>query len=178
MKNSRFTWLSPAVLVGCGLLATSQVVGPLLAKDTVPYQGAGWGMPLELNIEWPSDDNPSGNVTGLLAEVGEATHFGRYTALLELDGYFIWEDDVLVLVWTGAFYQEAADGSTVTGHLEGREPLIAQPTPFTMVMTVDGGTGRFEGVTGLWEVSALSTGDYTYTAEGWIASVGSVRRRK
>ena len=178
MRNHRSSRLGVAALAVCGVLAAFALVPPLLAKDMVPYRGAGWGTPLELNVEWPSEENPSGRATGILAEFGEATHFGEYHALVGVDGYFVWEDDVLVLIWTGAFYQEAADGSSVIGHLVGREPLIDTPTPFTMAITIVGGTGRFEGATGYWEVSALAAGDYTYTAEGWISSVGSTRSRR
>lgn len=150
----------------------------LLAKDRVPYRATGYGVPVELIIEWPSEANPSGSAMGWAEEVGQATHFGSYVATIAVDGYFVWEDGLLVLVWTGSFVQYAADGSSVIGHLTGREPLLPAPTPFTMTITIEGGTGRFAGATGGWEVYALSTGDYTCTAEGWISSVGSLKSKK
>jgi hypothetical protein len=172
MKISRSGSLCVAALAGCALLAVSSLSPRLIAKDMVPYRGAGHGTALELNF----DEN--GNVTAILVETGQATHFGQYRARLDCTGWIGLEGDVSVLYWTGTYVQVAADGSSVTAYATGREPLVPFPAPFTMTITITSGTGRFEGATGSWEMSAISTGDYTYTTEGTISSIGSARSGK
>jgi hypothetical protein len=132
-----------------------------------------------LIIIWPTPLDPDGYGWANWTETGEATHFGKYQATATVEGWFEFEDGLPVLVWTGTYVQVAADGSTITAEItEGREPLIPAPTPFTMTITITEGTGRFLGATGSWTMFALSTGDFTYTTEGMITSIGSVRSRK
>jgi hypothetical protein len=180
VKISRSGSLSFAAFAGCALLAFASPSPQLLAGEMVPYFGTGWGAPVgSLHIVMPTPGNPKGAVWGTLSEIGEATHFGRYQAQCDITGYFGYEGAQFVLYFSGTYVQIAADGSSIIASVtNGREPLVPAPTPFTMTITIVEGTGRFKGATGSWEMSALATGDYTYTTKGMISSVGSVRSRK
>ena len=179
MRINRCGSLYIAALAGCALLVTSALSPELIAKDMVPYKGAGWGTPLWVEELPPTDEHPYGGLGGLLAETGEATHFGQYNARLLLIGYYEYdlEEEVWVLVMTGQYVQTAADGSSITADLTGREVVVPDgpPFPLTLTIRITGGTGRFEGATGSWEITGAASGDYTYTAEGTISSVGSLR---
>lgn len=178
MKTNRQLSLRTVTLAGCALLALHSLSPQLAAKELVPYKATGWGMPLEFNIIWPTDEEPDGRVWGTLYEIGNATHLGNYEAQADIVGYFGYEGEQFMLYFSGTYVQVAADGSTITASLTGREPMLPFPCPFTMTMTIVEGTGRFKGASGSWDVSAISTGDYTFAAEGMISSVGSLRSKK
>ncbi len=67
----------------------------------------------------------------IVEEIGEATHFGRYTC----SGGGTFDSDLYL---TGSGEQIAANGDKVFWEIEG--------PPF--ILTYAGGTGRFEGATG------------------------------
>lgn len=182
MRIRRSRSLCIAALAGCAFLVTAALSPELLAKGMVPYHGAGWGTPLLVEELPPTDEHPYGGLGGILAETGEATHFGHYRAQLVFIGYYDYDPEAQawVLVLTGQYVQTAADGSFIVAALTGREVLVpgGPPFPLTFTIWVTGGAGRFEGATGSWEITGAASGDYTYTAEGSLSSVGSLRGRK
>jgi hypothetical protein len=73
--------------------------------------------------------------TGAIDYVGNATHLGRLTAVLNPDD---------------TFTKTAADGATLSGY-------VTPQSATTGTITITGGTGRFEGATGL-ETYVVSVG--------------------
>lgn len=182
MNINQLCSLRFAALVGGTWLMAGTLLPELVAKEFVPYRGSGWGTPLVIESLPPTEEYPYGGLTGVFVESGQATHFGHYTVWWEFTGYFDFDEDeqVWVFLFGGRYTQTAADGSSVIGVVTAREviPPDGPPWYFTGTIQITEGTGRFEGVSGAWEMVGESTGDYTYTTEGMIASVGSLQSRK
>lgn len=73
---------------------------------------------------------------------------------------------------TGTTTLTAADGSTITGSLQGQGVRRAgQPTQVTEVTTITGGTGRFSGASGQYTLTRQTdeaTGRSTGTLDGTV----------
>lgn len=174
MKRSTSRSFCIAALASWAMLAPASLLPDLMAKDMVPYRGTGYGVPVDVQ------PLPDGSLKFITAETGQATHFGRYEAQMEVIATFgLDAEGRFGLVLEGQYLQTASDGSSIRAVLSGFEWLdVSPPYPMIINIKITEGTGRFEGAVGSWQMMAESTGDYTYTTEGVISSVGSLRSRK
>jgi hypothetical protein len=163
----RVTWKAGLVLAAFALLYCS---GPVVAKDQVPFKGT---LQTTAIVElFPG---------GFNAEIeggGQATHLGRYT----------WESAHTVLFTTpfftvtgGDLTLTAANGDQLFGTYSGTSQFIGlNLLSFTLNITIDDGTGRFEGATGTIIATGVvnTTGDNPSIATlvGTISSVGSNKK--
>ena len=166
--------------VVAGLLLVSGLAPIVQAGDMVPYRAEAWGYGEEFvqHAPAPEEGHPWIWYTGIMIEIGEATHFGCYTTRYEIIGdLVVGEDGVLAIEFVGTFVQTAADGSSVSGILTITEILVPGGPPFPSYgyAEIVSGTGRFEGATGSWQIFMEAHGDYDAVAVGSISSVGSLK---
>lgn len=88
--------------------------------------------------------------TGVLSYVGKATHFGKLTATLDTT--------------TNVFTKTAANGDTAVG-------FVTHASQTTGSITLTGGTGRFDGVTGFstYVISVDAAGTTTVDVTGTLS---------
>jgi hypothetical protein len=92
-----------------------------------------------------------GEEDGVLSYVGRATHFGKVTATLDTE--------------TNVFTKTAANGDTAVG-------FVTHASETTGSITLTGGTGRFDGVTGdsTYVISVDDSGTVTVDVIGTISN--------
>ena len=92
-------------------------------------------------------------LTGKVYGVGQAQHFGRYTLHMDVTVNMITSAGV------GTFSIEAANGDRFTGTAAGIGTTTSEPNVFRLVelLTIQSGTGRFEGAAGTITITRLST---------------------
>jgi hypothetical protein len=137
-----------------------------LAGAQVPYKGSdsgGFAVP----------GTCAAGLQIVIAGSGNATLLGRYT----------YNSTECFNPATGGFAGSptltAANGDTVVGAYSGQVFPTADPNVITYeeVLVVTGGTGRFAGASGEFEVSGvanLATGEYSQTMSGTLSTPGSV----
>ena len=145
-------------------VAVLTLAGPVAAGEQVPFKGGYEGEDIGTIVAPPI-------AAARVTAAGNATHLGNFE-FVEL---------VTVNTATGAgsgvFEFTAANGDTVYGTIVGQARLTA-PGVLTILetATIEGGTGRFEGATGSFNVSRVknpATGETSCTFEGTVSSPGS-----
>jgi hypothetical protein len=103
---------------------------------------------------------------------GTAAHLGALTGSGSNCTEFTLTTEA-VAVWDGIATLTAADGSTVTTVSEGAQDApIAGRATFLIEHTITGGTGRFDGAAGAWEISGVidfTTGQIVGEVAGWLS---------
>jgi hypothetical protein len=102
---------------------------------------------------------------------GTASHLGRFAGSGSNCTEFTLATSA-VEIWDGVATFTAADGSTITTVSDGAQGApVAGRASFVTNHTLIGGTGRFDGATGEWEVSGVIdfiTGQIAGEAVGWL----------
>jgi hypothetical protein len=154
-----------ASLVAAAMIS---VTIPASATDQVPFRGIVSGSVISVT---PLDEchQLSQAVNG-----GNATQLGRFTGTAE----FVL--DVCDLTYVGSYVFRAANGDTISGPFTGSFTPTGVQGVFDNTETafITGGTGRFAGATGAFNLGGqvnLNTGTFSFPWEGTISSVGSGR---
>jgi hypothetical protein len=150
-----------------GLFAVAALVTPMpsLAGAQVPYSGSDSG----------GFTAPASCATGIQIVItgsGHATHLGSY-AYTSTECF-----NPVTGTFSGSPTLTAANGDTLAGTYSGHVFPTADPNVigYEEVLVVTGGTGRFAGASGEFQVSGvanLATGDYSQTMSGTVSSPGS-----
>ena len=100
---------------------------------------------------------------------GEATQMGRLTISQQMI-----VDTIAMTFYDGVFVCTAANGDTISGGYSGYLVPTSAGLEIHGVLTIDGGTGRFEGATGGGIASGMQFPDLTaeLRIDGTITSVG------
>ena len=105
---------------------------------------------------------------------GNATHVGAYA--YHADECF----NGATLLFDGSFTITAANGDTIVGTYSGSVPSIDFPVAvYEQGAEITGGTGRFAGATGEFDVSGLAnlaTGAYSQALSGVVSSPGAAKK--
>ena len=105
---------------------------------------------------------------------GNATHVGKYT--YHADECF----NGATLLFDGSYTITAANGDTIVGTYSGAVPSIDFPVAvYEQGAEITGGTGRFAGATGEFDVSGLAnlaTGAYSQVLSGVVSSPGAAKK--
>jgi hypothetical protein len=103
---------------------------------------------------------------------GVASHLGRLTGRGSNCTEFTLATNA-VAVWDGLATFVAADGSTVSTTSDGTQDApVAGRAAFDITHTISGGTGRFAGAAGVWEVTGVidfTTGTVDGQVAGWFS---------
>jgi hypothetical protein len=150
--------------VAPAVVAVLALAGPAAAGDAVPFSGGFAGT----DTGTPIPNTQFASVT--VEAAGTATHLGRfaYTAQLTVN--------TATGVGSGTFVFTAANGDTVYGTING-QAAFTPPNVLSIAetATVTGGTGRFAGATGGFDVARLkntATGATVASFEGAISAPG------
>ena len=156
---------SAATLVAAAMVSVTTSTS---ARDQVPFRGVVSGSVISVT---PLDEchQLSQAVNG-----GNGTHLGRFTGTAE----FVL--NVCDLTYVGSYVFTAANGDTISGPFTGSFTPTAVQGVFDNTETafITGGTGRFAGATGTFNLGGqvnLNTGTFSFPWEGAISSVGSGR---
>lgn len=157
-RHSSATRIALAVMVVLGL------IGPTAAGEQVPFNGSYEGEDIATPLA-PSSQSVK------VAATGNATQLGKFT-FIELVTV-----DTTTRIGSGIFQFTAANGDTVFGTISG-QAAFTPPNVLTImeIATIEGGTGRFAGATGSFNVSRLKntvTGETICVFEGTISAPGS-----
>ena len=162
MKQSILPYFA-VTLVAAAIIS---VTPPASARDQVPFGGVVSGSVVSIT---PLDQC---NQRIEAVNGGNATHLGRFTGTAE----FVL--DVCNLTYVGSYVFTAANGDSISGPFIGSLTPTDVPGVFdnTESAFVTGGTGRFAGATGTFDLDGqinLNTGTFSLPFEGTISSVGS-----
>jgi hypothetical protein len=159
------------------VLAALTLSGSATAGQQVPFKGRSSGVVVTTGFEDPCvsislDGHPCVSTT--LDGEGEATHLGHFTVTAKV---FV---DVITGIAIGSWMLTAANGDVLFVTFVG---FGIDPTHGGGDMTVEGGTGRFQGATGDYTQritfsdppGSKPTVSYTDVLEGTISSPGSNR---
>jgi hypothetical protein len=146
------------------VVAVLGLTGPVAAGVLVPLKGEYEGEDVGTLVVPPF-------AAVQVTAAGNATLLGKFT-FIELVTV-----NTATGVGRGTFQFTAANGDTVFGTIVGQARLTA-PNVLTILetATIEGGTGRFEGATGSFDVTRLknpATGDTACSFEGSISTPGS-----
>jgi hypothetical protein len=111
-------------------------------------------------------------LTSTVDGAGQASQLGRYAFLMQV------EVDLITDTSTGTFSIEAANGDQLTGTVTGIGADTIEENVFllTELLTIEGGTGRFEGASGtitLVRVANAVTQLGVGTLEGTVSVPGN-----
>jgi hypothetical protein len=153
-----------AASLALAVVAVLGLTGPVAAGELVPFKGEYEGEDIGRLVV------PPFAAVRVTAE-GNATQLGNFTFLQLVTV------NTATGAGTGTFQFTAANGDTVYGTIVGQARLTA-PNVLTILeaATIEGGTGRFEGATGSFDVTRvknLATGETACTFEGSISTPGS-----
>jgi hypothetical protein len=145
-------------LAAAGVLA---LAGPASAGEPVPFKGGFAGT----DVGTPIPNTPSAAVT--VEAAGHATHLGRFTYTARITV------NTATGAGSGTFVFTAANGDTVYGTISG-QAAFTPPNVLSIaeLATVTGGTGRFAGATGGFDVARVkntATGATVASFEGAIS---------
>jgi hypothetical protein len=157
------------LLLACLALAfasTLCIVAPAVAGDQVPLQGSFDGQSVQ-------SLNEDGTIQDEITSTGNASHLGQFGMVIDATVVRPFGSGTIVLV--------AANGDTVTATFTGMAGPSGTPgvALITEHATITGGTGRFAGATGSFDIVRLfvpATGEVTGTIDGSISSVGRSKR--
>ena len=154
--------------LAAGVVAAAMisVTAPASAKDQVPFKGVVSGSVISVT---PLDEC---NQLTEAVNRGNATHLGRFSGTAQ----FVL--NVCDLTYVGSYVFTAANGDRISGPFVGSLTPTDVPGVFdnTESAFVTGGTGRFAGATGTFNLGGqinLNTGTFSLPWEGTISSVGS-----
>jgi len=158
----RWAWLG-------ALAAAVAVPAQAWGGEQVPFKGADAG-----TFAFGSLCGPT-SITVDIRGSGTAAHLGRYT--YEAHECF----DTVELDYDGVFMLTAADGDTIVGTYSGDVvDIVGAVGEYEQEAVVTGGTGRFAGASGGFDVSGeanLASLDYTQElSDGAITSPGGAKR--
>ena len=155
-----------AASLALAVLAVLSLAGPVAAGEQVPFKGNLEG---ELVTSTPLTPPFVFNKSAI---TGNATHLGQYELVLAVIRNTTDRTSI------GSFQFVAANGDTLTGVLTGTS--TSTPTPgVSLVMEtaiITGGTGRFAGATGGFQIERLFDRATLLTIgafEGTISSPGN-----
>ena len=143
-------------------LANAQVTRE---KHSVPFKltaaETGTAIPISQETPWILAVTTSGS--------GESTHMGRTIISQQMT-----VDTIALTFYDGVFVCTAANGDTINGGYSGYLVPTSAGLEIHGVLTIDGGTGRFEGATGGGIASGMQFPDLTaeLIIDGAITSVG------
>jgi hypothetical protein len=157
----RFCSAAGVALAVVGVLA---LTGPASAGAPVPFKGDFAGT----DIGIPIPNTTFASVT--VEAAGNAAQLGRFAYAAEITV------NTATGVGSGTFVFTAANGDTVYGTISG-QAAFTPPNVFsiTETATITGGTGRFAGATGGFDVARLknaATGATAASFEGEISAPG------
>jgi len=138
----------------------------------IPYKGIFSGSG---GYDVSRTDCPPGTLPINGTGSGVASHFGKVDVYYSHCSYYLVDQTNFTYI-DGYGITTAANGDQIFGTYSGS---ITGPDSFQDVVTITGGTGRFENISGSFieygEVAFTSetTFDYEITLEGEISSVGS-----
>ena len=148
-------------------LAVLGLAGPAAAGEEVPFKGVLEGTYTRTGAF------PNFHVE--LSGSGQATHLGEFTLDMPHDLNLLAPPPLPTA--TGVFQFTAADGDTVYGTFTGRGGPSDLPGFILRVvetMTITGGTGRFDGASGVVSsVRYLDGSNFIGAFEGTISSPGA-----
>ena len=156
------------LLLACLALAfvsTMSIVAPAAAGDQVPLQGSFDGQSVQ-------SLNADGSIHDVITSTGNASHLGQFGMVIDAT--------VIRPFGSGSIVLVADNGDTVTATFTGMAGPSGTPGVVLIVehATITGGTGRFEGATGSFDIARLfipATGEVTGTIDGTISTVGSAK---
>ena len=185
-RSARWTGVlqSVRILLAAALLGGLAVSASAAPSKTVPFFQVKVTSNEVLSTELipPSAEYPLGAIKNIALGSGVASHEGLHFALFEniLSAHLVEGGIVMVL-------ESFVTVTTANGDQIVWESRTATPTPGTGEppfymegeAVVVGGTGRFEGGSGMTQVTGTLTGDgvVDYQAEGYLSTVGSNRRQ-
>ena len=146
------------------VVAVLALAGPVAGGEQVPFKGGFEGEDVGTPAAPPF-------VSAVVTAGGHATHLGNFT-FIELVTV-----DTTTRIGSGIFQFTAANGDTVYGTIVG-QATFTPPNVLTILetATIEGGTGRFAGATGSFNVTRFKdavTGETIASFEGSISSPGS-----
>jgi hypothetical protein len=150
-----------------GLIVASIAATPIAAADQRPMSGQFTAQ------AGPTAPRCGADALTLGFEIqGVATHLGSLTGTGSNCTEFTLTTDA-VAVWDGLATFIAADGSTLSTTAEGTQDApTAGRAAFDITHTISGGTGRFAGAAGVWEVTGVidfTTGTIEGKVAGWLS---------
>jgi hypothetical protein len=150
-----------------GLIVATIVATPAAAADQRPMRGQFTAQAA------PAAPRCGPDALTLGFEIqGVATHLGSLTGTGSNCTEFTLATNA-VAVWDGLATFVAADGSTVSTTSEGTQDApVAGRAAFDITHTISGGTGRFAGAAGVWEVTGVidfTTGTVDGQVAGWFS---------
>jgi hypothetical protein len=151
-----------AVLAGAAAALALPIAA--LGGAQVPFEAADAG-------SWGVGTHDCGSqLPVFVGTTGTGTYLGRYTYASQECA------DLGAATFAGTFTITAANGDTLSGTYAGTFTVDAAGTiHYEQTNTITGGTGRFAGASGSFQVSGLaySDGRDLQRASGWISSVGA-----
>lgn len=150
-----------------GLILAASLAAPAAAADQRPMTGQFTAQAAPATPRC----GPDALTLGFEIE-GVATHLGRLTGAGSNCTEFTLTTNA-VAVWDGLATFVAADGSTLSTTSEGTQDApVAGRAAFDITHTISGGTGRFGGAAGVWEVTGVidfTTGVIAGRVAGWLS---------
>jgi hypothetical protein len=158
---NRFRCVASLALAVVAVLA---LAGPVAAGEQVPFKGGYEGEDVGTPLAPPF-------VSAEVTAGGRAAHLGNFTFTQ------VAVIDTTTRIGSGVFQFTAANGDTVYGTIVG-QATFTPPNVLTILETgtIEGGTGRFAGASGSFNVTRLKnavTGETICSFEGTISSPGS-----
>ena len=114
---------------------------PVVATQDVPFHGSLQATETD-TLAFPF-------LTVNLSGSGQATHLGRYKAILQL------QVDLRTASSLGTFMLIAANGDSVFGTISGHATDVGDLASIVETATITGGTGRFDDATGSFTIKRL-----------------------
>jgi hypothetical protein len=153
---------SPAAGIALAVVGILALAAPVAAADSVPFKGGLDGT----DIGTPIPNTPFVSVT--VEAAGEATQLGRFT-------YTAWiRVNPATGVGVGTFLFTAANGDTVFGTIAGQS-AFTPPNVISIAetATITGGTGRFDGATGSFDIARLKNRDTGATTAAFKGTISA-----
>lgn len=165
-----------APIVDAARVAATNGLG--YGRDMVPYAARASFAPGSTDLTLCAPATASMALPSLLIGVGPHTHLGMATSEITIEYCEVTSNGLL---GGGRFTHTARNGDSITGVWDAlftppTSEFVAAGKPWPIL--ADGGTGRFEGVTGYAGGSGTidpTTGEGTFSVRGVISSVGSLR---
>lgn len=156
-----------SIVVGVFLIALA-IPAVALTGSQVPFKGADRG-------EWGIGSHDCGALVPVFVQTsGQATHVGSYDYSSQECVEFA--PSGVSGKYSGTWTLTAADGDTIEGTYAGTFQVVGADIEYEQANAISGGTGRFTGADGSFQVSGLASlldlSD-VQVLDGVISSVGS-----